>query len=125
MSESLSRELSAFGIRVLIVEPGGFRTKFLSAFVEPAAGMNKDYTGTPLETTLKVFRTSDGKQKGNPAKAAQRILEVVTNIGMGSGKESLLRLPLGADCYERLEKKCQSLQETLSQTKEIASSTSY
>lgn len=125
MSESLSRELSPFGIRVLLIEPGEFRTKFLSAYVEPAAGMNEGYTGTPLETFLQAFKSKDGKQQGDPAKAAQRILDVVTNTGMAAGKEGLLRVPLGKDCYERFRVKCESMQENLLQMKDIAHSTGY
>ena len=125
MSESLSRELSEFGIRVLLIEPGQFRTKFLSAYVEPAAGMNKAYEGTTLETILNKFKSSDGKQQGDPVKAAQRILEVVTNTGMAAGKEGFLRVPLGQDCYERFRVKCESMQENLLQMKEIAHSTSF
>jgi hypothetical protein len=123
MSESLSRELAPFGIRVLIVEPGQFRTKFLSAFVEPAAGLNQDYVGTPLEATLNVFKSHDGKQTGDPVKAAQRVLEVVTGTGIGAGKESLLRLPLGPDCYQRFQTKLNTVQENLVQAKDIAFST--
>ncbi|KUL86631.1 hypothetical protein ZTR_03064 [Talaromyces verruculosus] len=125
MSESLSKELSPFGIRVLLIEPGEFRTKFLSAYVEPAAGMNEGYAGTPLETYLQIFKSKDGKQQGDPAKAAQRILEVVTNTGMAAGKEGFLRVPLGKDCYERFRVKCESMQENLLQMKDIAHSTGY
>ncbi|KAJ6006914.1 hypothetical protein N7451_004858 [Penicillium sp. IBT 35674x] len=125
MSESLSKELAPFGIRVLIVEPGAFRTQFLSAFVEPAAGMNMDYAGTPLEDFLHIFRSADGNQPGDPFKAAQRIVEVVSGVGMGAGKGRLLRLPLGPDCYKRLQAKIETMQENLAQVKEIAHSTSY
>lgn len=125
MSESLARELEPFGIRVLLVEPGAVRTNFLNAHVEPRAGMNKAYVGTPLEDLLRVFRTNAGTQKGDAVRCAQRILEVVDGTGMGVGKENMLRLPLGSDCYKRLEKKVEALQGTLSQTKEIAHSTNY
>lgn len=125
MSESLSKELAPFGIRVLIVEPGAFRTQFLSAFVEPAAGMNKDYAGTPLENVLHMFRSANGNQPGDPCKAAQRIVEVVSGIGMGAGKGNLLRLPLGPDCYKRFQAKLENMQENLVQVTEIAHSTSY
>ncbi|KAJ6011692.1 Short-chain dehydrogenase/reductase SDR [Penicillium canescens] len=47
MSESLARELAPFNIRVLLVEPGSLRTNFWTAYVEPAAGVNKGYAGTP------------------------------------------------------------------------------
>ncbi|KAJ5698752.1 short-chain dehydrogenase/reductase SDR [Penicillium macrosclerotiorum] len=123
MSESLSKELQPFGIRVILVEPGAFRTNFLSAFVEPAAGHNKDYTGTPLDATLQKFRSAKGKQPGDPMKGAQRILEVVTGTAMGVGKENLLRLPLGPDCLNRFQQKVDELQHNLTQMNEIASST--
>ncbi|KAJ5404426.1 hypothetical protein N7509_004297 [Penicillium cosmopolitanum] len=125
VSESLAAELRPFGIRVLIVEPGIFRTKFLSAFVTPEAGMTADYEGTPVEDMVRAFRSSNGSQQGDPVKAATRILEVVSGTGMGVGKENLLRLPLGPDCYSCFLAKCESLQENLEQMKEIACSTNY
>jgi len=125
MSESLSKELQPFGIRVILVEPGLFRTQFLSSFVQPAAGLNKDYIGTPIDAALQSFKSKDGAQEGDPLKAAQRILDVVTGTGMGVGKDNLLRLPLGPDCYQRFQTKCDSLRENLEQMKEIAHSTSY
>jgi hypothetical protein len=123
MSESLAGELQPFGIRVLIAEPGIFRTNFLSAFITPEAGMTEDYAGTPIEEMLHAFRANNGNQQGDPVKAAARILEVVSGTGMGIGKENLLRLPLGPDCYDRFQAKCDSLQENLLQMKEIAYST--
>lgn len=125
MSESLARELAPFGIRVLVVEPGSLRTNFWTAYVEPAAGMNEDYAGTPLENVLQAFRSNKGTQPGDAIKCAQRILEVVDGTGMGTDKQNLLRLPLGPDCYKRFETKIDTLQENLFQMKEIAHSTSY
>ena len=125
MSESLARELEPFGIRVLVVEPGSLRTNFWSAYVEPRAGMNKAYVGTPLEDVLRAFKTNTGTQPGNAVRCAQRILEVVDGTDMGVGKENLFRLPLGSDCYKRLQNKVEALQGTLLQTKELAHSTNY
>lgn len=125
MSESLAKELQPFGIRVLVVEPGQFRTKFLSAFVEPAAGLRKDYTGTPVDNALQAFKSAHGNQQGDPMKAATRIFEVVTGSGLGAGKEDYLRLMLGPDCHARFQKKVDNLQENLDQVKEISHSTSY
>jgi NAD(P)-dependent dehydrogenase (short-subunit alcohol dehydrogenase family) len=47
LTESLFQEFATFNIRVLIIEPGGFRTNVLTAFVEPASGLTKDYLKTP------------------------------------------------------------------------------
>ncbi|KAJ5081207.1 short-chain dehydrogenase/reductase SDR [Penicillium angulare] len=125
MSESLSKELAPFGIRVLLVEPGSLRTPFWTSFVSPAAGMNKDYAGTPLEDVLKRFGSQESNQPGDPFKTAQRIVEVVTGTGMGVGKESLFRLPLGSDCYRRFQTKIDGMQQNLKDAEEISHSTGY
>ncbi|PWY80471.1 putative short chain oxidoreductase/dehydrogenase [Aspergillus sclerotioniger CBS 115572] len=125
MSESLSKELQPFGIRVVLVEPGYFRTKFFAAFVAPEAGLTEDYIGTPVEAALKLIKAKDGSQKGDPVKAAQRILEVVTGTGMGTDTEGFLRVPLGQDCYNRFQAKCDTLQANLVRMKEIAYSTGF
>ncbi|CRL24555.1 Short-chain dehydrogenase/reductase SDR [Penicillium camemberti] len=124
MSESLAKELAPFNIRVLVVEPGSLRTNFWSAYVEPTAGMNKDYTGTPLEHVLQVFK-SNKAAPGDAVKCAQRVLEVIDDTGMGAGKGDLFRLPLGSDCYARFQTKIDKMQDNLLQAKDIAHSTSY
>jgi len=125
LSEGLSHELAPFNIRVLIVEPGGFRTNFLGAYQEPAAGVTKDYEGTPLTATLTYFREYNGKQPGDPTKAAQRIVEVIDGTGMAAGQPQLLRLPLGKDCLQRANRKVESLASNLKTMEAIASSTDF
>ncbi|OKL56241.1 hypothetical protein UA08_08543 [Talaromyces atroroseus] len=123
LSESLSAELKPFNIRVLLVEPGAFRTSFIGSHRTPAAGMTKDYEGTPLAAALGFFNGFAGKQPGDPAKAVQRILEVIQSQGLGQGKEHLLRLPLGTDCFPRVVAKVDSLKAELEEMRELALST--
>lgn len=85
--------------------------------------MRKDYEGTPLSAALEFFDGFGGKQPGDPVKAVQRILDVIQLQGMGQGKEGLLRLPLGTDCYPRMLGKVDSLKNDLEQMREIALST--
>ena len=49
MSEALSKELVDFGISVLIVKPGLFRTDFFNAIQTAEAGIPESYNGTPAE----------------------------------------------------------------------------
>ncbi|KAJ5501634.1 hypothetical protein LT330_000850 [Penicillium expansum] len=125
LSESLAAELAEFGIRVLLIEPGGFRTGFLSAFVAPVAGLNPGYSETALSRTLKLYETVDGSQRGDPEKAAARILDAVENQGLCATTSSYLRVPLGSDCYGLLESKADALKENLNVMKGIAHSTDY
>ncbi|PWY68432.1 putative short chain oxidoreductase/dehydrogenase [Aspergillus heteromorphus CBS 117.55] len=123
LSESLSLELNPFNIRVLLVELGSFRTKILGSRKLPAAGLTKDYEGTPISMAMGFWEKLAGNQPGDPVKAAQRILEVIQQTGMGEGKGHLLRLPLGADCHHRMRAKLDAVMQNLEETEEIAFST--
>lgn len=123
--ESLSHEVSTFGIRVLIVEPGAFRTPFSSRLITPAqyqdnGGFSQGYQGTAVEQMVRGMSDSTGFMKiikGDPKKAARAILEAV------EGGHEYLRLPLGVDCVVALENKIGGLQRDLNLTREMASST--
>ncbi|KAH8807147.1 putative short chain oxidoreductase/dehydrogenase [Xylogone sp. PMI_703] len=125
ISEALSRDLASFNIRVLIVEPGAFRTNFFRAHKLTAKELTADYKGTVLDHTLSAFTNMHGKQAGDPAKAAARIFDFVTGTGLGEGKTGLLRLPLGPDCWKRANDKVESLRENLDMAKEAAFSTDF
>lgn len=92
MSESLGREVSKWGINVLIVEPGGFRTNFLSAFVKSAHGLHPDYRDGAVDEVLQKFEAWNGKQPGDPVKGSKVIVDVV-DAGCVVGGEKVLRLP--------------------------------
>lgn len=75
MTEALWREVKPFGIRVSAIEPGPFRTDW--------SGRSLRQTGTPLEAyadTVGARRAMvaavDGKQPGDPQKAAEAIIQV-------------------------------------------------
>jgi NAD(P)-dependent dehydrogenase (short-subunit alcohol dehydrogenase family) len=125
LSECLNQELSAFNIRVLVVEPGLFRTQFINSIVTPAAGLTKDYEGTPLEGNLTLFRTAQGKEPGDPDKAAIRIVAVVDGTGEAVGKTNWLRLPLGPDCIKRGLNKADSFRANFEAMKDIALGTNF
>lgn len=116
LSESLQRETTVFGIRTLLVEPGAFRTQFLTSGSKkaPAKAMTAAYAGTPVETTLKKFSDMDGKQKGDAKKAVSVIFDVVTKTGVAEGlDQKWLRLPLASDCVMRFEGKVESMKGNL------------
>ncbi|KIW78330.1 hypothetical protein Z517_08165 [Fonsecaea pedrosoi CBS 271.37] len=128
-SDSLSKEVAGLGIRVLIVEPGAFRTNFFSKdalqIVRPSAAYRGDEQ--PVGKTLGVFESVDPDKFGDPMTAAQRIFEVVMGVGLGERLSSgggVLRLPLGADCYDRALKSHEARGKELEGLKEVALSTS-
>ena len=76
MSESLAAELKPLGIKVTLVQPGPFRTEFISRSLEEASGHIPDYDRTSGKF-LAFLRSMDGRQAGDPARAAEAILRVV------------------------------------------------
>jgi NAD(P)-dependent dehydrogenase (short-subunit alcohol dehydrogenase family) len=95
-SESLSKEVGPLGIKVTIVEPGGFRTDFAGASTELREG-RPEYDAT-VGATVRFQRDYNGKQPGDPAKAAAALLHIA------SLPEPPLRLLLGSDAYNAAEK---------------------
>ncbi|KUL69753.1 oxidoreductase [Streptomyces sp. NPDC001651] len=89
MSEALADEVADFGIKVLIVEPGAFRT---SLFETGRAGASTDSGLYPKVSATRGFvEGGDGSQPGDPAKAAAVILAAL------QAEPTPLRLPLGDD----------------------------
>jgi NAD(P)-dependent dehydrogenase (short-subunit alcohol dehydrogenase family) len=88
-SEVLNNEVRPFGVKVTIVEPGGFRTDWGGSSMQLAA-VHPDYESTVGEMHRRRIEM-DGNQPGDPAKAAQAILQVVDL------ETPPLRLLLGSD----------------------------
>ena len=93
MSEGLADEVREFGIKVLIVEPGAFRTE-LFGNISASAPMS-DYEDT-VGKTRHMIEVSAGLQPGDPAKAAAVMLTAI------DAPNTPLRLPLGADAVDAL-----------------------
>ncbi|KAB2371015.1 oxidoreductase [Actinomadura montaniterrae] len=92
LTEALAGEVAPFGVKVMIVEPGAFRTSFAGGGLLMAAEM-PEYAGT-VGQVRKGLPDSDGKQPGDPAKAAAAILTAL------DAEDTPLRLPLGSDAAD-------------------------
>lgn len=112
-SEALAQEVAPFGIKVTIVEPGPFRTSFAGNGFKLAEHTIADYN-----TTAGVFREKikgvDGKQEGDPNKAAAAIYDI-TKLD-----KAPLRLPLGKVALLSLTSKLESVKTDLDNYKDIA-----
>jgi NADP-dependent 3-hydroxy acid dehydrogenase YdfG len=95
LSESLRAETVGLGIRVTLVEPGPFRTDFIGRSLETVPRRLGDYdrTSGKFAQFLKVI---DGKQPGDPARAARAI------VGMVHGPNPPFRFPLGRYLVKKL-----------------------
>ena len=115
--------MASFGIKVLIVEPGAFRTPFASNVTTPSQfpnGFSDAYKGTPIDQMMSAMKDMGALPdyvKGDPDRAASVIFAAVV------GGHGYLRLPLGKDCVAVLEGKIGSLQGDLDATRALAEST--
>jgi NAD(P)-dependent dehydrogenase (short-subunit alcohol dehydrogenase family) len=93
MSEALADEVGPLGIKVLIVEPGAFRTGLFGSY--SASEPMPEYAGT-AGRTRQMVDDSAGTQPGDPAKAATAILTALDS------DSTPLRLPLGDDAVDAI-----------------------
>jgi NAD(P)-dependent dehydrogenase (short-subunit alcohol dehydrogenase family) len=116
-SESLSREMAPLGVKVTIIEPGGFRTDFAGASTELHEG-RPEYAST-VGASVSFQKSYNGNQPGDPRKAAAALLHVV------SLPEPPLRLLLGRDSYAAAEKSGLEKLESDRTWKDLSTSTDF
>ncbi|MGA2045654.1 MAG: oxidoreductase [Roseiarcus sp.] len=88
LSEALAQETAPLGIKVLIVEPSGFRTDWAGRSANQTRHPIADYDET-AGARLRMIRGYSGKQPGDPARAAAAIVQAVES------PDPPLRLMLG------------------------------
>jgi NAD(P)-dependent dehydrogenase (short-subunit alcohol dehydrogenase family) len=112
LSESLAAELAPLGIKVTVIEPGPFRTDFLGRSGVLAKTRIADYDST-AGNMRKYFAENDGKQKGDPLRAVQAMMQVVES------SNPPLRLLLGASALQRLRAKLDNWQKEVAAWEQV------
>lgn len=118
LSEVLAEDLAEFGIHVTVVEPGAFRTNFLTPdSLSLPANPIADYT--TVRASHARYLTMDGTQAGDPDKAATAFIELA-NL-----EQPPVRLFLGSDAYKRATQKVALIQQGLEEWKTTSESTDF
>lgn len=76
LSRGLSEEVGPLGIKVIVVEPGEFRTDFSGRSLQQSKTAIADYAETAGRRRIENDQT-DGHQIGDPARGAQLIIKAV------------------------------------------------
>jgi NAD(P)-dependent dehydrogenase (short-subunit alcohol dehydrogenase family) len=76
LSESLAWEVEPLGIRVLLVEPGPFRTDWAGRSLRQSPNFIGDYEQTSGRRRREIAGYN-GKQPGDPARAAEVVIKVL------------------------------------------------
>ena len=119
MSESLAQEVAPLGIKVTLVEPGAFRTDFLSSdSIRRSKDRIEDYDQTAGKNVDHLAAIA-GKQAGDPAHAARAILAAV------NAEQPPLHLVLGPDALRRTREKLKALSAELDTWQQLSASTDF
>ncbi|KDQ60349.1 hypothetical protein JAAARDRAFT_32738 [Jaapia argillacea MUCL 33604] len=118
--ETLAVELASFSIRVLIVEPGLFRTEGIHASGHYSPNPIADYDSLRGQV---LHRTETlGKRRteiGDPRKAMDLLVDIVRGEGRVVGKEWPLILVLGEDADKDVRASCRRIEGLLDEWKEV------
>ncbi|WP_462264762.1 oxidoreductase [Mucilaginibacter sp.] len=118
LSESLSKEVEPLGIKVLLVEPGSFRTDMAgrsASRTEVQADDYKEVVGKRMQASLE----GSGRQKGDPVRGCEAIIKAVES------RQPQLRLVLGKMAYDMAVQKADELKENFTTLKELSLSADY
>lgn len=116
LSEGLADEVAPLGIKVLIVEPGAFRTGLFGG--GSFSSELPEYSGT-VGATRQMVRAGDGTQPGDPAKAAAAIIAAL------DAERTPLRLVLGGDAVDAVLGHLDAVRDDVTQWETVGRATAY
>ena len=118
LSESLSKEVAPFGIKVLIVEPGPFRTDWAGRSLKTPKRPIDAYAETAIARRNQTQNYS-GTQPGDPVRAAEAIIATV------EAPNPPLRLPLGNFAYDAMRAELEAVRKEAEAVEAVARGADY
>ena len=118
LSESLSKEVGPLGVKVIIVEPGPFRTDWAGRSLKTPKKPIDAYAETAIARRGQIQGIS-GSQAGDPVRASEAIIAAVEQ------ERPPLRLPLGAVAYEAMGAEIAALRKEHDSLERIARGADY
>ena len=119
VSQALAQEVEPLDIQVTLVEPGAFRTDFLTDHsISNSPASITDYLPTSGKA-MQHLADINGKQLGNPDLGAQAIIKAVES------ENPPLHLVLGSDALQRTRAKIQAMITNLNDWEAVSKSTDF
>ena len=117
-SEAVAAEAAPFGVKVTVVIPGPFRTDFITRSLDRAEQSVPEYAMTAGKFRGFLEKV-DGKQPGDPAAAAQAIIQAVES------DKPPFRLVLGKYAYQKARRQLDRLRAELDGWETVGLPTDY
>jgi NAD(P)-dependent dehydrogenase (short-subunit alcohol dehydrogenase family) len=121
ISESLAQEVRGFSIRVTAVAPGSFRTDWAGRSMVRTERSITDYDPVfdPVRQARQARQAKDGRQAGDPDKAAHVLLDLVEH------PDPPVHLLLGSDALSVVRRKLSTMQTAIGAWEEVSRSTDF
>ncbi|MDD5273770.1 MAG: oxidoreductase [Methylovulum sp.] len=107
LSDALWQEVEPLGIKVMVVEPSGFRTDWAGRSANESKNLIDDYAKTAGKWR-KNIRAISGKQSGDPVRAVNAIVQAIESDNPPH------HLLLGNDAFEGAKAKLEGLRKEFS-----------
>jgi NAD(P)-dependent dehydrogenase (short-subunit alcohol dehydrogenase family) len=118
LSEALSKEVAPLGIKVLVVEPGPFRTDWAGRSLQKSARQIPDYAETAGAFRERIVGRN-GMQAGDPVRAGEAIIKALES------ENPPLHLVLGMIALETARTKLEKLRGEIDTWEEISLGADY
>lgn len=118
LSEALSKEITPLGIKVLVVEPGPFRTDWAGRSLKRSGKQIPEYDETAGATRQRITGGS-GKQVGDPVRACEAIIKALES------DHAPLHLVLGRIALDTVRTKMEKLRGELDAWEETSLGADY
>ncbi len=119
LSEALAQEVAPLGIKVMRVEPNGFRTDFLKATSLQRACSQPDAHEATSGDIMRRFVAIDGKQPSDRRRGAEAIIAAV------NAEHGPFRLVLGDSGVKRVRDKLATVSVELDAWEHLSTSVSF
>ncbi|MCB1704556.1 MAG: SDR family NAD(P)-dependent oxidoreductase [Halioglobus sp.] len=116
--EALGKEVSELGIDVITVQPGAFRTDWSGRSMQRSATRIDDYAES-VGSRLDMIAAIDGKQPGDPVRAAQVFVDLATM------ENPPAQLVLGAGLLQAYRERLTGIQQRLQAWEAVSVSAEY
>jgi NAD(P)-dependent dehydrogenase (short-subunit alcohol dehydrogenase family) len=107
LTEALRQEVAPFGINVLAVEPGAFRTRAYASFADESVSETVDAYLPFVESVRDSMISQNGRQPGDPSRGVQAVVDAMNH------DKPPHRIVLGAAGYDAVQDQLEGMIDEL------------